>query len=132
MSEKSVANPKTGEIIPARFLPPAKEAITKIARVAGKNIEKLNLRDHPELNGHNIIISEARVNAEGSAEYGNRPFVVMVAWVFQQGREPEPDDVRMVVTGSDNIYFRVLDAINAKALPISGVLRKSGRAWFID
>lgn len=131
MSAKNV-NPKTGEIIPARFMPPSKEAVTKVARVAGKNIEKLNLRDHPELSGMNIVVSEARVNAEGSAEYGNRPFVVMVAWVYPQGREPEPDDIRMVVTGADNIYFRMLEVIEQKAFPVSGVLRKSGRAWFID
>lgn len=132
MSEKSVANPKTGEIIPARFMPPAKETVTKVARVAGRNIEKVNLRDHGELNGYNITVGEARVNAEGSAEYGNRPFVIMVAWVYPQGREAEPDDIRMVVTGSDNVYWRMLEAIDKKAFPVSGVLRKSGRAWFID
>ncbi len=131
MSTKNI-DPKTGEIVPARFLPPAKETITRVARVAGRNIEKINLRDHPELSGMNILISEARVNAEGSAEYGNRPFVVMAAWVFPQNREPEPDDVRMVVTGADNIFFRMLEVIEQKAFPVSGVLRKSGRAWFID
>lgn len=130
MTDKT--DPKTGEIVPARLLPPPLKTITSIARVSGKNIQKLNLRDHPELSGMNIIVTEARFNPEGSAEYGNRPYVVMLAFVFQQGREATPDDARMIVTGADNLYWRMQDAVAAKALPISGVLRKSGRAWFID
>lgn len=122
---------QTKAVVPARFMPPAMSSVTPVQKVSGQNTAKVNLRDNPELNGMTIIVTDARLNAEGSAEYA-QPYLVAKCFIFPPSREATPEDARVLVTGSGNVYERLLDCKMNNAFPISGTLRKSGRAWFLD
>lgn len=106
--------------------PPDPRSVTPIKSIAGHNPAAMNLRDHPELDGMKIIVESARM-ADGET----KPYVILKAWVYV-GDAPEADNACVVVTGSENIVERMLLAISNDALPVSGTLRKSGRAWFLD
>lgn len=114
------------QIVPAVILPPKAETITKISDVAGRNPPSFNLRDHPELDGLNIIIISARI-AEGET----RDYVVMRAFLYA-GDTPTPENLCVMITGAENIVEKLTIVIEQNAFPTSGKLRKSGRAWFID
>lgn len=126
------ADKQTGEIIPARFKPPSRASVTKVEQVSGKNLPKVNLKDNADASGKILIATKAVLNTEGSPEYGARPFVIITGFLFPPSREAQPEDACVVVTGASNVYERMADALNAKAFPVQGVLRKSGRAWFLD
>ena len=129
------ADPKTGEIITIspKYQFPAEAAVTPVQKVSGKNILHINLRDHPELNDLHIVIAAAGFNMDGSPEYNSKPYCTLICWVWPKTREVDMvADLRSISTGAGNVFDRTLDAQNANAFPISGTLRKSGRAWFLD
>lgn len=105
---------------------PSPDQITPMATVAGRNPRGMNLKDHPELDGLNLIMTAARF-VEGE----NNTYVVMQGWAFV-GESPTDDERCVIVTGSENIVERMAVVVAANAFPVSGKLRKSGRAWFID
>ena len=126
-------------IIPARPRFPDPATVTPLKKVAGVNPPPTNLKDHPELDGRVIIINDCKVNPEG--EYG--PFCILDVWLLGKGKKVEDvakmkatdfseEDHTVIITGAGNLYSRVTLALSEDALPISGTLRKSGRAWFLD
>lgn len=134
--KQTVVDSRTGAVIPvntgiSKMVPPDMKAITPIDKVAGKNPAAANLRDHPEFSGMQCTIVDAKF---GSGDIGGKStaFVVIACFLHAVGAKPKEEDARVLITGSDNVYARVATAYAQSAFPISGVLRKSGRAWFLD
>ena len=114
------------QIVPMSVQPPDMATVSSINTVAGKNQRGMNLRDHAELDGLNILIVGARL-AEGEQS----TYVVMRCYVYA-GDKPQADNLAVIVTGSENIVERLAVCIESNAFPVLGKLRKGGRAWFID
>lgn len=126
---------KSKEIVnvpPAHVTVPDEAIITPIQKVSGANVAKVNLRDHPEMDGMRVIVMSARLNADGNAEFGGKPYAVAQAFIFPAARKATAEDLRVLVTGAGNLYDRLADCVQTNAFPVSGILRKSGRAWFLD
>lgn len=128
-------DPNTGEVavtIRVNAPPiPTKEAVTPIGRIVGDNPTAINLRDHKELSGKKIVVVSAHFNDGSNTEY-DKPFVAMKAFICEPDADPTPDDYRIVITGADNVFERLAAVSAENGFPISGLLRNSGRAWFID
>jgi hypothetical protein len=122
--------------VPARTitkLPPRKE-IKSAREVAGKNPTLVNLKDHPEFDGQNIVIFSGTVAQGDQSNY-----VLCVSMIYPDSVDPwmmtdeqREDYTYIVSTGSANVMDRVQTAIASGTLPFSGKLRRGGRAWFID
>lgn len=132
--KKPAVDKKTGEIsenppqVPGRAIqkPRLAGALT-VSQVAGENPTVFNLRDHPEFDGQKIAIVNFK---ESAGEFG--PFVILDVWTVDG--QNEADKHIIIMTGSENVYARVLscqDSIKSGA-PVIGTLRNSGDAWFID
>lgn len=134
-SNRTYADPKTGEVIvfkaPVAITPPKRNTLTDINKVAGKNPAAINLRDHPEFAGMELIVADVRLTS-GEISGHKTNYAIIACFLVTPGKEPTKDDFRMLITGADNVYDRVVEAVLANALPISGTLRHSGRAWFLD
>jgi hypothetical protein len=126
-------NEKTGEIIEYRepvtaLAVPNLKNVSSVKAVAGKNPAGLNLRDHPEFNGQNFLCTKARIATGESGE-----FIIATGFVFPDGVEPNVEDHAVsIITGSDNVYSRIVAVMEQNAFPVNGKLRKGGRAWFYD
>lgn len=124
---------QTGEIIEyrepvTRLTVPDMKAVSSVKAVAGKNPEGVNLRDHPEYNGQNFLCTKARIATGESGEY-----IIATGFVYPDGVDPNVEDhARTIITGSDNVYSRIVAAMEQNAFPVLGKLRKGGRAWFYD
>jgi hypothetical protein len=138
VEEETPVIPKRS-IIPARPRLPDPATVTPLRKIAGTNPQPTNLKDHPELDGRVIVINDCKVNPEG--EYG--PFCILDVWLLPKEKKAEDlakmkatdfteEDHTVIITGAGNLYSRVTLALSEDALPISGTLRKSGRAWFLD
>jgi hypothetical protein len=128
-----MAKTKSITVSATRF-PPMIEEVTPIQNIAGKQIPAWNLKEHPELDGARIVVTKVKPNDGASSEFG--PFVVCEVWVIPTGKNlkdcnPE-SDLKMIITGADNVYERTVLALSNEALPFSATLRKSGRSWFLD
>lgn len=134
--QKQVIDARTGAVIPvntgiSRLVPPDMKSVTPVDKVAGKNPAAANLRDHPEFSGLQCTIVDAKFGT-GDISGKSTAFVVIACFLHQAGSKPKEEDARVLITGSDNVYARVAQAYGQNAFPITGVLRKSGRAWFLD
>lgn len=113
---------------------PKKDQINSAAKVAGKNPPLKNLKDHPEMDGMNVIIGDVTLCQGDQSNY-----VMCPAFVFPDSVDPwklkeeELQDYACTIsTGSANFMDRVLIAADQKAFPLAGKLRRGGRAWFLD
>ena len=122
----------TGEIITYRepvtgLTIPDMKTVKPVQEVAGKNPAGVNLRDHPEYDGLIFVCQRARIASGESGE-----FIIATGFVFPETVQPTMDHAVTLITGSDNVYNRIVAAMEQNAFPISGKLRKGGRAWFLD
>lgn len=123
----------TGEIIEYRepvtaLEVPDMKTVTAVQDVAGKNPPGVNLRDHPEYHGQNFICTKARIASGESGEY-----IIATGFVFPDGIKPTAENHAVtLITGSDNVYSRIVAAMEKNAFPIMGKLRRASRAWFLD
>jgi hypothetical protein len=136
-------DPQTGEIIVARGTKrammkiPKREEITPLDKVAGKNPPAINLRDHPELAGKELVIMDAKFLP---STLGGKldTYLLMACFVTAPGQDPKEEDFVIIMTGSENVQGRVADAEMAAGegspYPLRATLRCSqgGRAWFLD
>lgn len=142
MAKAQAVNQQTGEITVVRgsrsqFALPKNSTVTPIETVAGKNPPASNLRDHPELNGMDVVIMANRF--QDSTLGGKKgTYAIMACFVSAPGVEPKEEDFRILMTGSENVQGRLADAELAAGdgspYPLRGRLRLSpgGRAWFLD
>ena len=138
-----IVNNTTGEIVMVRgasaknMKPPKRKDVTSIDSVAGKNPPAVNLKDHPEFSGREIIIMEAKFKAS-TLGGDNKSYVLLACYMPAPGKEATDQDFVIIITGSENVQARIADAeISAgegSPYPITGTLRtsKGGRAWFLD
>lgn len=113
-------------IVPGTIKPPAMATITPVNKVLGDQPPAWNLRDHPELDGMQFIITKFKVSKGDQGDY-----LIMDGYRLPAGiDEPRPEDRLIVITGSSNVLERVLPTVDQ--LPVMGKFRKSGRAWFFD
>ena len=133
MPKKTKIDSETGEIIEYRepvtaLAVPDMKTVSTVRDVAGKNPAGINLRDHPEYNGQNFICVKARIASGESGE-----FIIATGFVYPDGAEPTVEDHAVtLITGSENVYSRIVAAMEQNAFPVIGRLRKGGRAWFLD
>lgn len=136
MVKKSV-NPQNGEITTGEVITyrepvtalavPDMSTVTEVQAVAGKNPPGVNLKDHPEYDGLSLIVTRARIASGEDGEY-----IIATGFVFPETVKPTMDHAVTIITGSENVYNRVVAAMEQNAFPIKGRLRKGGRAWFLD
>jgi hypothetical protein len=130
MSDKSLSTANK------MFKVPSEDEITPVETLSGKNPKLENFRDHPEWDGHTIIVLHAELKPGTIADPVTgeiKDYFIMAALIYPEGVTPDPEKHgHLLGTGSGNIMARVSDAVTEKAFPIRGTLRKSGRAWFID
>lgn len=88
-----------------------------------------NLRDHEELSGRKIAIVQVHYN-EG--EFGQYAFIA--AFFIDPPNSPEKPAPVVLMTGSEDILGRLAQFADVieNGTPVIGVLRHSGRAWFLD
>lgn len=133
--KQQIIDSKTGEIIVSRpaiaLRPPDPKSVKKIGDVAGANPPAINLRDHPELHGMELQVVDVHFTS-GDTGGKKTTYMVAAAYIVRPGAKATPDDFRIVLTGADNVMGRVMEAFSNNALPVSGILRKAGRAWFLD
>lgn len=121
--------------IPKRGLAlPDKKTVNTVKDVAGKNPVLKNLRDHPEFDGQNIIITSVRQAVGDMGAY-----VLCTSIVYPDSVDPyklsaeELEDYGCIIsTGSENFVDRVLTAVSSDSLPMIGRLRRASRAWLLD
>lgn len=124
---------ETGEVIQYRepvtaLAVPDMKTVSPVKAIAGKNPAGVNLRDHPEFAGQNFICVRARIASGENGEY-----IIATGFVFPDGVTPTVEDHAVtLISGSENVYNRVVAALEQNAFPVSGKLRKGGRAWFYD
>jgi hypothetical protein len=107
--------------------------IKKVEEICGNNIHAVSLRDHPEFNGMDLIVTPAIEWGEGMVDGNKTAFVKAGCFLIKPGaKEARPEDAILLITGSENVYDRIAEAQQAGGLPMRGSLRKAGRAWFLD
>jgi hypothetical protein len=102
--------------------------------VSGVNPPKFNLKDHPEVDGRRVMILGG-TQTEG--EFGI--FLIAPALIypvdvdiFGIDEESRAAYAVTLITGSENVMERAMDAISSGQVPLVGTLRNEGRAWFLD
>lgn len=139
-NSERIRDDATGEIVPIPAdaqrvmpwqLPPvAPKDATPVKKYAGELPPAWNLKDHPDLDGKDIVIVHVAHNPSG--EFG--PFVVMQAWVYDPILPEAAPFFAILITGAEMIVSRVMtcaEAING-GHPVSGRLRAAGRSWQLD
>lgn len=106
-------------------------AVSNINDVAGRNPAAFNLRDHPEFSGMEMYVQDATFK-QGVIDGNTTTYVLATVRICAPGADPNSVEPGIIMTGSSNIFDRIVAAMQANALPIKGLLRKSGRAWFLD
>jgi len=141
-SKTQVVDAETGEITIVRgarkaFAIPDPKTITPIDQVAGKNPAAVNLRDHPEFNGMEVIVMDARFS-DSTLGGKKGTYLVAACYVVAPGATPKEDNFTIIMTGSENVQGRIADALliaeesGGTPFPLKGTLRNAGRAWFLD
>ena len=134
MAKKNQVN-EMGEIVEyvepkaSALAVPDMSEVKEVSKVAGSNPRGVNLRDHPEFDGLNFICVGGRItrNAEGDS------FIIATGFIYPDGVKPTLEDHAVtLVTGSGNVFERIVIAMQEVAFPIKGKLRRAGRAWFLD
>lgn len=100
-----------------------------IKELGGTRPPLYNLRDHEELDGRKVAIVQVRYN-EG--EFGQ--YAIIAAFFIDPPNSPDKPAPVVLMTGSEDILGRLAqfaDVID-NGTPLIGVLRHSGRAWFLD
>lgn len=128
-------NKKNEIYIPKRGLAlPDPKTIKTTREVAGKNPVLKNLKDHPEMDGQNVIVTSVRPAVGDMGQY-----ILCGAFVYPDSvdiHKLTPDQVQdyacILSTSSENFMDRVLTAVSSDSLPMIGKLRRGGRAWFLD
>jgi hypothetical protein len=109
------------------------KGIKNISEVSGDNVHAVSLRDHPEFQGMDLIVTSDVHWGEGMIDGNKTAFVKAGCFLIPHGaKEVKKEDAVLLITGSENIYDRIADAQQAGELPVRGTLRKAGRAWFLD
>lgn len=108
-----------------------RKTVSRINDVAGKNPLAFNLRDHPEFSGMDIYVMDATFK-QGTLDGNQTTYVLATVRICAPGADPNEVEPGIMMTGSSNVFDRIVAAMQANALPVVGTLRKSGRAWFID
>jgi hypothetical protein len=141
-SKTEIVNQDTGEITVVRgarkaFAIPDPKTITPINEVAGKNPAAVNLRDHPEFNGMEAIVMDARFN-DSTLGGKKGTYLVAACYIVSPGSAPKEENFTIIMTGSENVQGRIADALliaeeqGGSPFPLKGTLRNAGRAWFLD
>lgn len=105
--------------------------VSDINKVAGKNPVAFNLRDHPEFSGMDCYVTGAELHS-GTLDGNMTTYVVAGVRICGPGGDPNKVEPGIMMTGSSNVFDRIVAAMEANAFPVKGTLRKSGRAWFLD
>ena len=110
------------------------KTVKNVAEICGDNIHAVSLRDHPEFNGLDLVVTPAVEWGEGIIDGNKTAFVKAGCFLVQHGaKEVRPADAILLITGSENIYDRIASASQLPdGLPMRGTLRRAGRAWFLD
>lgn len=128
----------SNQIINTTFNRPAlkRDTVTPVQDVAGANPPKLNLKDHPEINGYTLIVNRVSLR-EGDSKMG--PWILCDAYIVPPtvdifSLEPTEQEQYLYtfMSGAENVLDRVMKAASIQALPMSGTLRNEGQAWFLD
>ena len=140
--EKSLTkvDPRTGLVITVKapiekVRPPDPKSLSLIGQIAGPNPNVVNLRDHPEYAGMDLVTTDDASSitfGEGEQNGRKSSYLMMVCWITPPGQKPEQGKAIVLRTGAGNVYDRVAEAWVKGAFPIKGTLRKGGRAWFLD
>ena len=108
--------------------------VNNIAEICGDNIHAVSLRDHPEFNGMDLVVTPAVEWGGGMIDGNKTAFVKAGCFLLNPGaKEARKENAILLITGSENIYDRIAAASQVEGgLPMRGTLRKAGRAWFLD
>jgi len=113
---------------------PDMKQVSTVRQVAGKNAPAVNLKDHPEFDGQTLLAVRGRWNSGETSTFG--PYVIVDGFIYPKGtkltEKNAADYAVTLMTGSGNVYDRMLQCITDNAFPVSGDLRRGGRAWFVD
>jgi hypothetical protein len=95
----------------------------------GENPEFINLRDHKELDGKDILIVGI---GSGAGEFGQ--YVKIYGIILDENKNPV--DKKIIMTGAENVVERCLDISatvpNLTQNPVIATLRIAGDAWLLD